>query len=517
MFTEYISSFSRSVSFRIAILAFMVILSGSGMHALSNKHILPVTFCCPVSNAPFSGTRVLDYEPFPGSTDSVPVHGEEVFYRDSVGRIRSEVHYGDQPTQITLLDFPAGVYYRWTAGDNIITRYKLPRPDQKPEPPEPVTLPADSPVVEGVQTRYSHFSEKRSGVQTNVQSWFAPSLKINLVTISEEPGVGKSTYRYQHVKLGEPEAALFHVPEKAIVSDVDAKPPDPPVPAKAAKTIVPVALPHAIEDDNYLEAVHRMQNALFQQYTHGAWHEHAELRLVDLDGKESNATLDVLVKDGIERVEETAAEWHYVYALVKGKRWTERTGTSPLRLYSISRIIPQRREAFDRIAQQVSGYIALQSREEEQQSLRCSGTISGAEICFDQKTGYPLSITLDGERILYPEWAEFNNKIYPSHFFVYRDSRLQMEGHVGITELDQIDPKLLEMPSDAEAVYSGSREDAHLVLFQGNVGGNLSGEALVRIHVDTSGRVTAQNYSTLTTESLVWPQLRQPEKLFICH
>jgi TonB family protein len=499
MLKEFFSSLSESTFIRATLPFCAILLIGPTMDAQSNRHILPVTYCCPVSNAPFSGTRVLDYEPSAGSSDPVAFHAQEAFYRDTTGRVRSEVRYGDQPALITLLDFPAGVYYRWTANDNIVTRYKLPHPDQKPESPQQLELPTDSPVVEGVPTRYEHHSEYKYGVQRNVENWNAPSLKTNLTTIVEEVGIGKSTYRYQHVKLGEPDKGLFRLPENATVRDADAKPPSPPpppAPSLSTRTTASPALPRAIEDDNYLEAAHRVLSAIFRPYTRDAHHEHVELRLIDLDGKQSSAKLDVWAKDGEQRTDESAPGWHLAYTQRRGQNWTERTGTPPMRLFSLKGVLLRGRSAFDRIDGQTKGYIALENRDENGEPLRCSGMISNAEVCFYAKTGYPASTTLDGERVVYREWETFNDKtygdgIYPAHFLLYRGSRLQMEGSMSVTALEQLDPKLLEKPSDAEATLNPVREEPHQVLFQGKVDDGLSGEALVRIHVDTSGRVSS--------------------------
>jgi TonB family protein len=501
MLIKFFSSHFAPGYSRLALLFCAILFCGPAMHGQSNRHILPVTYCCPVSDAPFSGTRVMDYEPSPGSSDPKPVHGEEVFYRDSIGRTRSEVSYGDQPAQITLLDFAKGFFYRWTANDNIVTRYKLPNPGQKPEAPEKVDLPADAPVVEGVPTRYQHFSENKYGVQSNVQNWYAPSLKINLTMIREEVGIGKTTYRYQHVKLGEPDAALFRVPANTTVRDAEAKPPSPPPPPAPATpstiTPPPPVLPHPIEDDNYLEAARREQNALFRPYMRGDYRVHVEARLIDLDGKSSEATLDIWMKNNQQRTEESAPGWHFAYAQTRGQNWALRSGTSPMRLYDLSRIVQsEQRTAFGRIDDQVKGYMALQNRAENGEPVRCSGMIAGAEVCFYAKTGYLASMTLDGERVVYREWATFNDKtygakIYPARFQLYRGERLQMEGKMSVEAIEEMDPKLLEKPADGEATFSINREELHEVLYQGKLADGLSGEALVRIHVDTSGRVTS--------------------------
>ena len=55
------------------------------------RHILPLQYGTPMTGAPFSAVRTLDYEPAAGSPDPTPVHGEEKIWRDSQGRTRSEI------------------------------------------------------------------------------------------------------------------------------------------------------------------------------------------------------------------------------------------------------------------------------------------------------------------------------------------------------------------------------------------------------------------------------------------
>jgi len=45
------------------------------------------------------------------------------------------------------------------------------------------------------------------------------------MTVVDTPAEGKTTYRYQHVVLGEPDAALFRVPDGMEIRDANAAPP----------------------------------------------------------------------------------------------------------------------------------------------------------------------------------------------------------------------------------------------------------------------------------------------------
>ena len=95
-------------------------------------HILPLQLGWPVTGAPYSGTRTLDYVPAENSPDPVAVHAEEKISRDSQGRTRSEIKYPDQLATVDILDFVAHVHYHWTVGDNVVSRYTIKDPTTPP-------------------------------------------------------------------------------------------------------------------------------------------------------------------------------------------------------------------------------------------------------------------------------------------------------------------------------------------------------------------------------------------------
>jgi thiol-disulfide isomerase/thioredoxin len=211
---------------RVASWLLLSVLS-AGAHA-QGRHVLPLQGGAPVKGAPFTAVRTLDYEPAEDSSDAVPVHGEEKIWRDSDGRTRSEIRYGDQIANIYIMDLPGGVSYRWTAGDTVVRSSTLPPPKTPVAAPRPQPeLPADAPLIEGMKTRHEHTVTGSETARKTVESWYSPELHLAMLTIIDEPGVGKTTYRFQHVVLGEPDPALFRVPAGFTMNDVSKPPPAP--------------------------------------------------------------------------------------------------------------------------------------------------------------------------------------------------------------------------------------------------------------------------------------------------
>jgi len=201
------------------------------------RHVLPLQGGAPVTGAPFSGVRTLDYEPAEKSSDPTPVHAEEKIWRDSEGRTRSEIRYGDQLANVYIVDLVARVRYAWASGDTVVRTYRL----QPPTPgatsrAAPAELPDDAPVIEGVRTLYSRVVKGTDAAPEVVESWYSPELHLAMLTIVDTKGVGKTTYRYQHVVRGEQDPALFRVPPGYTMQDAKKAPPPPVQSATSTNT-----------------------------------------------------------------------------------------------------------------------------------------------------------------------------------------------------------------------------------------------------------------------------------------
>jgi hypothetical protein len=254
------------------------------------------------------------------------------------------------------------------------------------------------------------------------------------------------------------------------------------------------SLPHAIEDDNYLEALARFHAAVPQWLPRSSgFHIRTEVRMIDLNGRESNATVDHWQNGRLSRDEENATGWHCIIVWGVGQNWSTSAGISPLRLYFLRDLTPRPGPAERRIRIYAQGYVALVHRKINGEERSCSGEFAGAEICFDISTGYPASAHVDEERVVYEEWAQFNGSSYPSRIALYRGHRLQMEATTTVTPLEDASDKLFQPLPDVTPFSNQlgvHREDRkYKVLTRGEVYGPFYGEALVKINVDESGRV----------------------------
>jgi thiol-disulfide isomerase/thioredoxin len=219
--------FTRS-AFSLA-LAIPSLLTGNAWG--QTTHLLPAEATRPLTRAPMSATRTLDYVPAENSADPVAVHVEQKFFRDSEGRTRYEIKYPNQLPTVDILDFVAHLHYHWTIGDDIVIR----TPIRDPKPPRTTLpdLPENPPLIEGVPTRYTRTVRGADGETPEViESWYSPDLHMAMLTIDDKPSTGKTTYRFQHVSRAEPDPALFQVPAGMTVQD----PNHPPPPAETAQS-----------------------------------------------------------------------------------------------------------------------------------------------------------------------------------------------------------------------------------------------------------------------------------------
>src|ERR1022692_1919359 len=120
------------------------------------------------------------------------------------------------------------MYYMWTVGDTVVTSARINEAVWGANLSVPEKLDADAPLIEGIPTRHTHQVTGKETIEESIDYWYAPSLHVDMVTVTDQPGVGKTTLQFVDVRAGEPDPALFRVPAGMTVED-NKQPPPPPV------------------------------------------------------------------------------------------------------------------------------------------------------------------------------------------------------------------------------------------------------------------------------------------------
>jgi hypothetical protein len=173
----------------------------------------------------------------------------QLLWRDAQGRTRREMirhtPSGTEYRSVIVTDPVGGVYLKWTVGDKADRRVAhiwpqsaaqqvtAPIPSSAPPPSPPAATPASRREVlppqqingilaEGTRTvRRVRLEEESSDrvVEVTSELWIAPELKIIVRRILDDPRTGKTTTELSDVLLGDPDPALFQVPEGFGVQD----------------------------------------------------------------------------------------------------------------------------------------------------------------------------------------------------------------------------------------------------------------------------------------------------------
>jgi hypothetical protein len=203
-------AFYRHLLVVFAISVIPILALGQGAN-----HVIPLLSSC-VTGEPFSASRTLDYEPTAGASDLVGVHREATVYRDSEGRIRTDLKYPGYAA-VFLQDCVTQLIYNWRVGDTELRCGTMEHSGMGTVTDK--TVPSLRPnedvvLVEGVETRHSRSVRRKDGkVELIYEHWYAPSLHLDLLQAVYGGDLGKTTDRILNLKTEEPDAALFQIPE----------------------------------------------------------------------------------------------------------------------------------------------------------------------------------------------------------------------------------------------------------------------------------------------------------------
>jgi hypothetical protein len=156
--------------------------------------------------------------------------------RDAEGRTRRETirtQNGDAVHTFQVFDYVAQTTYTWTVGANYSTIVNVFR--QRPNPQPAATTPPPPPpqryypshseslppqTIDGVyvegnrnsRTTPAGYAGNDRDIVTTTESWFAPSLGMQIRLITDDPRTGKSTTETTDIKLSAPDPTLFQPP-----------------------------------------------------------------------------------------------------------------------------------------------------------------------------------------------------------------------------------------------------------------------------------------------------------------
>jgi peroxiredoxin len=145
--------------------------------------------------------------------------------------MRSEIKYANQLPVVYIYDFVGHMFYHWTVGDTVVTSARINEAVWGANLSTPEKLDADAPLIEGIPVRHTHQVTGKDSIEESIDYWYAPSLHVDMVTVTDQPGVGKTTLRFVDVRAGEQDPALFRVPPGMTVEDNKQAPPRPVVAA----------------------------------------------------------------------------------------------------------------------------------------------------------------------------------------------------------------------------------------------------------------------------------------------
>jgi hypothetical protein len=180
---------------------------------------------------------------------------ESQIWRDADGRTRTEslniLTSGPQYRGISIYDPVERLRMSWTVGmpnvPNVVNLYHMPMPQFVPQPVQPAPInpqPIRQPyypniteslppqTIEGLYATGSRFTNtipagyigNDHDLITTRETWTAPSLGIQLRSISDDPRTGKSTTEVTDIQQTDPDPSLFKAPEGYQVKDTTPAP-----------------------------------------------------------------------------------------------------------------------------------------------------------------------------------------------------------------------------------------------------------------------------------------------------
>ncbi len=218
----------------------------------------------PVAGAPYSAQSTTQRVQVLADGNRIEQDSSSTVARDNQGRVRTErimkavtLPTGD-PARLITIDDPVGGY-NYTLDSNSKTAFRF-VPGKSPlfaaartkmetavtegpgkevrifrtqtttgKPPEGNEVKADlgTQTMEGVLVQGTRMTRtipagsigNEQPIVITTETWFSPDLKVLVMSRSDDPRIGETTYKLTNIQRGEPSAALFQIPADYTMKD----------------------------------------------------------------------------------------------------------------------------------------------------------------------------------------------------------------------------------------------------------------------------------------------------------
>jgi TonB family protein len=193
----------------------VVMLALAGVARWQSAWTIRPTVTTPyVAGVPLSAKETMDFVPAEGAKAAVSRHVDDVFYRDGAGRTREEIRVAGEPTSFAIVDPVANTYTFWKEGA-AETRFRKEFPRKSAAGSHPEYLDgASQRQIEGFSAMRTK-SVQLPGTQPRysvVEGWYSPELHLDVLSVVDQPGMGRATFAFHDIVLGEPDKGLFVPP-----------------------------------------------------------------------------------------------------------------------------------------------------------------------------------------------------------------------------------------------------------------------------------------------------------------
>jgi hypothetical protein len=185
-----------------------------------------------VRDAPYSAIAEIETTREVGR-DRFRTTSRMVIYRDADGRTRRENTFEGTTQSTTIFDPIAGFRYSFKPGGR--TAYRVPaaagpRVEALKKTTPTIELLGNR-VIEGLTCEGKRTTTvypvnaigNQSPFRVVTEEWYSPELQVLVLTIHDDPRMGKTTYRLTKIARREPDAALFRVPAALAIEDISAR------------------------------------------------------------------------------------------------------------------------------------------------------------------------------------------------------------------------------------------------------------------------------------------------------